>query len=93
MIVSDAVGAAAGGLVRDERNGLVVPAGDPAALAGAMRTARRRRPRCARAWAQAGAEDVLAYSHDGLGRGVFAGAGQRGRLRSCLRGAGSVRRS
>ena len=32
-IVSDAVGAAAGGLVRDGRNGLVFPAGDAAALA------------------------------------------------------------
>ena len=32
-IVSDAVGAAAGGLVRDGRNGLVFPAGDATALA------------------------------------------------------------
>lgn len=31
-VVSDAVGAAAGGLVRDGRNGLVFPAGDAAAL-------------------------------------------------------------
>ncbi len=36
IIASDAVGAAAGGLVRDERNGLVVPAGDAAALAAAI---------------------------------------------------------
>jgi glycosyltransferase involved in cell wall biosynthesis len=36
VIASDAVGAAAGGLVRHERNGLVVPAGDPSALAAAM---------------------------------------------------------
>src|SRR5262249_9917015 len=36
VIASDAVGAAAGGLVRDGRNGLVVPAGDPGALAGAI---------------------------------------------------------
>jgi glycosyltransferase involved in cell wall biosynthesis len=33
VVASDAVGAAAGGLVRDGRNGFVVPAGDPAALA------------------------------------------------------------
>lgn len=33
VIASDAVGAAAGGLVRDGRNGFVVPAGDSAALA------------------------------------------------------------
>ncbi len=37
VIASDAVGAAAGGLVRDHENGLVVPAADPAALASAMR--------------------------------------------------------
>ena len=37
-IVTDAVGAAAGGLVRDGRNGLVVPERDPAALAAALRT-------------------------------------------------------
>lgn len=37
VIASDAVGATAGGLVRHERNGLVVPAGDAAALARALR--------------------------------------------------------
>lgn len=37
VIASDAVGAAAAGLVRHERNGLVVPAGDSTALAGALR--------------------------------------------------------
>jgi glycosyltransferase involved in cell wall biosynthesis len=36
MVASDAVGAVAGGLVRDDENGLVVPAGDVAALALAM---------------------------------------------------------
>ena len=35
-IVSDAVGAAAGGLVRDGHNGLVFPAGDAAALASRL---------------------------------------------------------
>lgn len=35
-IVSDAVGAAAGGLVRDGRNGLVFPAGDAAGLASRL---------------------------------------------------------
>jgi glycosyltransferase involved in cell wall biosynthesis len=35
-ITSDAVGAAAGGLVRDGRNGLVFPAGDSAALAARL---------------------------------------------------------
>ena len=37
VIASDAVGAAAGGLVRHERNGLIVPANDAEALAGALR--------------------------------------------------------
>jgi glycosyltransferase involved in cell wall biosynthesis len=37
VIASDAVGAAAGGLVRDGRNGFVVPAGDADALAARLR--------------------------------------------------------
>ena len=37
VIASDAVGAAAGGLVRHEETGLVVPAGDAGALARALR--------------------------------------------------------
>jgi glycosyltransferase involved in cell wall biosynthesis len=37
VITSDAVGAAAGGLVQDGRNGLVVPERDTAALARAIR--------------------------------------------------------
>jgi glycosyltransferase involved in cell wall biosynthesis len=37
VVTSDAVGAAAGGLVRDGRNGFVVPAGDPGALATRLR--------------------------------------------------------
>ena len=36
VLVSDAVGAAAGGLVRDGRNGLVFPAGDATALAARL---------------------------------------------------------
>jgi glycosyltransferase involved in cell wall biosynthesis len=36
VIATDAVGAAAAGLVRDGETGLVVPAGDPAALAAAL---------------------------------------------------------
>jgi glycosyltransferase involved in cell wall biosynthesis len=37
VIASEEVGAVAGGLVRHERNGLVVPADDPVALAAALR--------------------------------------------------------
>ena len=39
VIASDAVGAVAGGLVRDGRNGLVFPAGDASGLAARLRTA------------------------------------------------------
>ena len=55
MIATDAVGAAAGGLVQHERTGLVVPAGDADALRAALHRlhddpalrarARRERPR------------------------------------------------
>jgi glycosyltransferase involved in cell wall biosynthesis len=37
VIATDAVGAAAGGLIQHERTGLVVPAGNAGALAGALR--------------------------------------------------------
>jgi glycosyltransferase involved in cell wall biosynthesis len=68
VIVTDAVGAAAGGLVRDGRNGLVVTSGDSTALAAAIRrlagdSALRRR------LGAAGAEDVKAFSHDAWARG------------------------
>jgi glycosyltransferase involved in cell wall biosynthesis len=62
VIVSDAVGAAAGGLVRDKRNGLVVAAGDAAALAGAIGELAHD-PRLRARLGEAGARDVLAYSH------------------------------
>jgi glycosyltransferase involved in cell wall biosynthesis len=72
VIASDAVGAAAGGLVRDGRNGLVVPAGDAGALAGAIRRLAADAPLRARLGA-AGAEDVQAYTHDAWAGG-FASA-------------------
>ena len=72
VIATDAVGAAAGGLVRDGRNGLVVRAGDSAALAGAVRRLAEDAPLRARLGA-AGAEDVRAFSHDAWARG-FSGA-------------------
>lgn len=61
VIVTDAVGAAAGGLVRDERNGLVVPASDPQALAGALRRLASDAGLRERL-GQAGARDVSAYT-------------------------------
>jgi glycosyltransferase involved in cell wall biosynthesis len=62
IIATDAVGAVAGGLVRDGRNGLVVPAGDRDALAGALRALHDDPGRRARLGA-AGAHDVAAYTH------------------------------
>ncbi len=93
VIVSDAVGAAAGGLVRHERNGLIVPAGDPLALAAAMQRLASDAPLRARLGAQ-GASDVLAYSHDAWAEGfsrALASVGASASLPS--EGAGSVRRS
>jgi glycosyltransferase involved in cell wall biosynthesis len=62
VIASDEVGAVAGGLVRDGRNGLVVPAGDGDALARALVRLANDRELRARLGA-AGARDVRAYSH------------------------------
>jgi glycosyltransferase involved in cell wall biosynthesis len=63
VIASDAVGAAAGGLVRDGHNGLIVPAAEPAALAEALRALADDRGRCA-AFGGAGARDVAKYTYD-----------------------------
>ncbi|HMD57775.1 MAG TPA: glycosyltransferase family 4 protein [Solirubrobacteraceae bacterium] len=68
VIASDAVGAAAGGLVRDGYNGLVVPAGDVASLSGAIELLCREPGLRARLGA-AGREDVAAYTHEAWARG------------------------
>ena len=68
VIASDAVGAAAGGLVRDRRNGLVVPAGDADALAAAIARLAGDESLRARLGAAAAA-DVRAYDHDSWARG------------------------
>jgi glycosyltransferase involved in cell wall biosynthesis len=68
VIVSDQTGVAAGGLVRDGQNGLVVPAGDPTALSGAIRRLAGDAALRARLGA-AGAEDVLAFSHEAWAAG------------------------
>jgi glycosyltransferase involved in cell wall biosynthesis len=62
VVVTDAVGAAAGGLVRDGRNGCVVPEGDPEALGAAIRALTADADLAARLGAQARA-DVRAFSH------------------------------
>jgi glycosyltransferase involved in cell wall biosynthesis len=62
VVTTDAVGAAAGGLVRDGRNGFVVPEAD----SGALREALRRLiddPALAAMMGEAGHEDVAAYNH------------------------------
>ena len=67
IIASDEVGAAAGGLVRDGRNGLIVPAGDVDALAIALGGLATDRERC-RALGAAGREDVAAHTFDAWAR-------------------------
>ena len=69
VIASDAVGAAAGGLVRHGRNGLVVPAGDPAALARALRRLHDEPELRARLGAAARI-DVRPYTADAWAAGV-----------------------
>ncbi len=75
VIASDAVGAAAGGLVEHERTGLVVPAGDAAALAGALRRLHDEPALRERLGATA-REAVAAYTGEawaaGLGRALTA---------------------
>jgi glycosyltransferase involved in cell wall biosynthesis len=68
VIASDAVGAAGGGLVRDGRNGTIVPAADPIALAAALRGLAADPSLRARMGA-AGREDVSTYTHDAWAQG------------------------
>lgn len=71
VIATDAVGAAAGGLVRDGENGLIVPAGDSSALADAIaRLAADDRLR--ERMGAAGRQQVLAFSHHAWARGFSA---------------------
>ncbi len=71
IVASDQVGAAAGGLVRHERNGLIFPAGDVAALGRAITRLRRDRELRDRLGA-AGARDVAAYTHEAWAEGFAA---------------------
>ena len=71
IISTQAVGAAAGGLVRDQRNGLVVPAGDSGALAGALRRLAGDLDLCARL-GRAATRDVRAFTHAAWADGFAA---------------------
>jgi len=78
VIASDAVGAAAGGLVRDGHNGLVVPAGDSDALAVAIRRLAGD-PALRARLGEAGARDVGAYTYDAWAAGFSAALASLGR--------------
>jgi glycosyltransferase involved in cell wall biosynthesis len=68
VIASDSVGAAAGGLVRDGHNGIVVPSADP----GALRRAIERLgadPALRSRFGEAGRRDVHEYSHEAWAEG------------------------
>lgn len=71
VIATDAVGAAAGGLVRDGETGLVVPAGDPAALAAAIERLRAD-PALRERLAEAGAQAAAAHTPAAWARAVSA---------------------
>ena len=69
IIATDAVGAAAGGLVRHERSGLVVPTGDPAALRSALVRLHEEPALRQRMGIQA-RRDVAAFSFDAWADGM-----------------------
>jgi glycosyltransferase involved in cell wall biosynthesis len=68
IIASDAVGAVAGGLVREEHSGLVVAAGEVDALTRAM-TRLANDPELRARLGSAGAADVRAYTHEAWAAG------------------------
>jgi glycosyltransferase involved in cell wall biosynthesis len=85
VIATDAVGAVAGGLVRHERPGLVVPAGDADALATALRRLHDDAPLRARLGAAA-REAVRPFNHGAWAAGVsraLAAVGASRRQEGC----------
>jgi glycosyltransferase involved in cell wall biosynthesis len=81
VVASDAVGAVAGGLVRDGVNGLIVPAGDAAGLGSALRRLAADEQLRGRLGAAA-AEDVLAFSHEAWADGFAAALASVGAARA-----------
>ena len=86
VIATTAVGAAAGGLVRHEETGLVVPAGDAPALAAALRRLHDDPALRARLGAAGRAAVAAGHSHAALGGRDGARAGGRGAGRGAERG-------
>jgi glycosyltransferase involved in cell wall biosynthesis len=82
VIATDAVGAVAGGLVRDGRNGLVAPAGDAEALATRIRTLAMN-PELRARLGDAAREDVKAYSEAAWVAGMQRALAAVGVSRSC----------
>lgn len=80
IIASDSVGAAAGGLVRDGRNGLVVRSGDEGALGTALNTLRDD-PRLRHELGENARRDVAAYTYDAWTAGFTAALSSVGRSR------------
>jgi glycosyltransferase involved in cell wall biosynthesis len=72
VIASDAVGAARGGLVKDGRNGLVAPQGDPAALAARLR-ALAQNPGLRDALGASARRDVSRFTHSAWVAGMRHG--------------------
>jgi glycosyltransferase involved in cell wall biosynthesis len=80
VIATDAVGAVAGGLVRHERTGLVVPAGDAHALGAALRRMHDE-PELRARLGTAAREAVAAYTHDAWAAGMSKALAAVGKTR------------
>jgi len=83
VIASTAVGAAAGGLVRDEETGLVVPAGDHEALAAALRRLQDDPQLRARLSATARKAVAQGHSHANWAAGMRRALAAAGAKRGC----------
>ena len=77
VIATTEVGAAAGGLVRHERNGLVVPPEDPPAMAQALARLRDD-PALRSSLAGNAVRDVASYTPDSWAAGVSAALAEVG---------------
>ena len=69
MIATTAVGAAAGGLVRDGETGVVLAPGDPSALATAIERLLAA-PELRERLGEAARREVAAYTYDAMAAGV-----------------------